>query len=79
MWLGKLDSTVLVGSEEIAHEVGAYLYERGLEASMMQYPAVPKGAARIRLFVTSEHTREQLQQASELILETAAKFGFSLG
>jgi glycine C-acetyltransferase len=43
----------------------------------MNFPAVPKGMARIRLFITSEHTKEQIEKAVEVIFKAAEKFGFS--
>ncbi|GAH19092.1 unnamed protein product, partial [marine sediment metagenome] len=32
----------------------------------------------IRLFVTSEHTREQLDKGAEVIIKAAEEFGFLL-
>ena len=42
----------------------------------MQYPAAPEGHARLRFFVTSEHTQGQLEQAAAVILGAAEEFGF---
>jgi 7-keto-8-aminopelargonate synthetase-like enzyme len=42
----------------------------------MQFPAVPKDEARIRMFVTSEHSLEQLHKAARIIREAADHFGF---
>ncbi len=44
----------------------------------MGFPAVPKHQARIRLFVTSEHTEEQMDRGAELLLDAARHFGFDL-
>ena len=48
------------------------LFEAGVMATGIAFPTVPEGKARIRLIMTSEHTRPQLDQALET-LETTAK------
>ena len=47
-------------------------------SSLMMFPAVPKNVSRVRLFVTSEHTREQLDKCAEIILDAAEHFDFSI-
>ena len=66
---------VMLGDAEIAQKMSAALLNEGLYAVGFFYPVVPKGQARIRLQLTSEHTREQLDKA----LEIFAKVGKSLG
>jgi len=39
------------------------------------FPTVPEGKARIRLMLTSEHTRQQLDQALETIERVAKGLG----
>jgi glycine C-acetyltransferase len=39
------------------------------------FPTVPEGKARIRLILTSEHTREQLDQALATIERVAKRLG----
>jgi glycine C-acetyltransferase len=39
------------------------------------HPTVPEGKARIRTIMTSEHTREQLDQALEILEKTARTMG----
>ena len=39
------------------------LLDEGLYAIGFFYPVVPKGEARIRLQITSEHTKKQLDEA----------------
>jgi 7-keto-8-aminopelargonate synthetase-like enzyme len=69
---------VIYGNERLTFPIGDYLQKEGLDVSLMMYPAVPKKQARIRLFVTSEHTLDQLDLASEILLRSAEKFGFIL-
>ena len=42
------------------------LLEDGLYAIGFFYPVVPKGEARIRLQITSEHTKQQLDEAIKI-------------
>lgn len=67
---------VLFGSEKLTLPLNRYLHERGLDTSIMQFPAVDKNESRIRLFVTSEHTAAQIDQATGIIRDAAARFGF---
>jgi 7-keto-8-aminopelargonate synthetase-like enzyme len=62
---------------ELTFVLNDFLQRRGLDSSIMQFPAVPKDEARIRLFVTSEHTEEQLRRAARIIREAAEHFGFA--
>ena len=55
-----------------------YLQRAGLDISLMGFPAVPKHQARIRLFVTSEHTEAQMDRGAEILLKAAEKFDFLL-
>ena len=69
---------VIFGSESKTLELYHYVRSRGLDGSVMEFPAVPKGAARLRLFVTSEHTRPQLDRAVTILMDTARHFQFAL-
>jgi glycine C-acetyltransferase len=62
--------------DKLTLRVNDYLQRKGLDASIMQFPAAPKNEPRIRLFITSEHTKEQLDQAAVIIIETAKHFNF---
>ena len=79
--LGVSDAWVVIvnfGSEKKTLALNDYLQKTGLDTSIIQFPAVPKNDARIRMFVTSEHTQEQLAKAAEIILSAADKFDFLL-
>ena len=67
---------VTFGRDDYAIPLFDHLQREGLEGSIMMFPAVPKNEARIRLFVTSEHTRDQLDRCADIVLEAAARFGF---
>ena len=66
------------GAESKTLGLNDYLQREGLDTSIIQFPAVPRNEARIRMFVTSEHTEEQLKKAAGIILSAAEKFDFLL-
>ena len=51
------------------------LFDAGVMATGIAFPTVPEGKARIRTIMTSEHTREQLDQALDIIGNVAKKTG----
>ena len=53
--------------------VGEAMLERGFNMLPIIYPAVPMKESRLRLFVTSEHTEEQIQGAIDGLKEEIAK------
>jgi 7-keto-8-aminopelargonate synthetase-like enzyme len=61
---------VKVGSEGLARLVSRRLPGLGLVANLVEFPAVPKGAARIRMQVMANHTEQNISDAVR-ILKTA--------
>lgn len=53
---------VMLGSTPKAVTVAVELAERGINANPIAYPAVPDNEARLRFFLSSEHTREQIDR-----------------
>jgi 7-keto-8-aminopelargonate synthetase-like enzyme len=68
--------TVYYGDERKTVTLNSDLQERGLDVSPMQFPAVGKGTARLRVFVNSEHTQAQLEQTAKILREAGEKFDF---
>jgi 7-keto-8-aminopelargonate synthetase-like enzyme len=68
---------VIFGSESLIVPLSDWLQRQGLDGSVMSFPAVPVNEARVRLFVTSEHSEEQIRQCASIILRAAAEFGFA--
>jgi glycine C-acetyltransferase len=54
---------VKMGTEATARLVSRQLVDLGLVANMVEYPAVPRGAARFRLQVMANHTPAQIEAA----------------
>jgi glycine C-acetyltransferase len=67
---------VIYGSENDTILLADYLLRRGQEGSVMEFPAVPVNEARIRLFVTSEHTPDQVATCVGNISAAGRHFGF---
>jgi 7-keto-8-aminopelargonate synthetase-like enzyme len=61
---------VKMGSEGLARLVSKRLPELGLLANLVEFPAVPKGAARIRMQVMANHSDKNIADAVR-ILKTA--------
>jgi len=54
---------VKMGSEGLARLVSRRLPELGLVANLVEFPAVPKGQARIRMQVMANHTEQNISDA----------------
>jgi glycine C-acetyltransferase len=59
-----------MGTEGLARLVSKRLPELGLIANLVEFPAVPKGAARIRMQVMANHSEQNIADAVQ-ILKTA--------
>ena len=66
---------IMVGEAKRAHAFSAALFEKGLLATGIGYPTVPEGKARIRTIVTATHTRETLDRAVGILVESAKPMG----
>jgi glycine C-acetyltransferase len=51
------------------------LFDLGVMGTGIAFPTVPEGKARIRLILTSEHTKEQLDRALETLTRVAKRMG----
>jgi 8-amino-7-oxononanoate synthase len=63
---------VIVGDGVKAIKMTERLLARGVNALPIMYPAVPMKAARLRFFITSEHTAEQIHEAVRITKEELA-------
>lgn len=61
---------VKMGAEGVARLVSKQLPQLGLVANLVEFPAVPKGAARIRMQVMANHSEQNIVNAVQ-ILKTA--------
>jgi 7-keto-8-aminopelargonate synthetase-like enzyme len=58
---------VKMGSEGLARLVSRRLPALGLVANLVEFPAVPKGAARIRMQVMANHTEQNICDAVRIL------------
>lgn len=66
---------IFVGEAAAAYAFSKALFGEGLFATGIGFPTVPQGRARIRTIVTATHTREQLDQALEILSRVARRMG----
>jgi glycine C-acetyltransferase len=66
---------IIIGDGRKTMEFSRALFEEGVMGTGIAFPTVPEGKARIRLILTSEHTKAQLEQALETIERVAKKMG----
>ncbi|MFL1875713.1 aminotransferase class I/II-fold pyridoxal phosphate-dependent enzyme, partial [Hansschlegelia beijingensis] len=64
---------VMVGDSLRAVHLSNRLLERGVNALPIIHPAVPERSARLRFFITSEHTPEQIDEAVAITADEHAK------
>ena len=62
---------VITGSSIAAARLAQALFRRGINVQPILYPAVPERAARLRFFLTAEHTEGQVKDAAAALLEEA--------
>jgi glycine C-acetyltransferase len=63
---------IIIGDGRATMEFSRALFDEGVMGTGIAFPTVPEGKARIRLILTSEHTKAQLDRALET-LERVAK------
>jgi glycine C-acetyltransferase len=64
---------VKMGTEGLARLVSKQLPELGLIANLVEFPAVPKGAARIRLQVMANHSEKNIAVAVQILKNAKAQ------
>jgi len=63
----------ITGSSIRAARLSAALFERGINVQPILYPAVPEKSARLRFFVSCQHTEAQIQQTVQMTAEEFEK------
>ena len=66
---------VIIGEGRAAMEYSRALFDEGVMGTGIAFPTVPEGKARIRLILTSEHTRAQMDRALETLERVAKRMG----
>ena len=60
---------VITGSSIRAGRLAEAMFQRGINVQPILYPAVPERAARLRFFLTAEHSETQIRDAMSILLE----------
>ena len=70
--------SVLVGDDRDAFLLSNLMLEKGVFVPPAVYPAVPRGQARLRFCVTSEHKKEQIVKALDLLMECVKEYNIEM-
>ena len=63
----------IVGDSALCLALAHALDDRGISVNPIMYPGVPEELARLRFFITSEHTAEQITYAVGVLAEELAR------
>jgi len=58
---------------DLALDKSLALFERGIHVQPILYPAVPEKAARLRFFINSGHTEQQILETVQALAEEAGR------
>jgi 8-amino-7-oxononanoate synthase len=64
---------IITGSSAAAGRLANACFERGINVQPIFYPAVQEGMARVRFFICSSHTEEQIEQTVKILVEEVRK------
>jgi 8-amino-7-oxononanoate synthase len=62
---------IITGSSIAAAQLAQALFRRGINVQPILYPAVAERAARLRFFLTAEHSEQQVRDAVGILIEEA--------
>ena len=60
---------IIVGDSLKSIQLSQNLFKRGINAPFMIYPSVPQNSARLRFFITCNHTVEQIRLTVDILAE----------
>ena len=69
---------VLTGDSDVATLLSMRMRDRGINVAPIGYPAVENSKARVRFFITSLHTEDELRCTADVLAEEARKAGVRL-
>lgn len=65
---------IILGNSLLALKMSQSLFEGGVNVQPIMHPAVEEEAARLRFFITSDHSEEQIRTAISLLAKAQAEF-----
>ena len=66
---------IMIYDDIKAKKIADYLYENDIYVVSFSYPVVPKGLSRIRIQISSAHTKIEMDKALKFLKEAGQKFG----
>ena len=66
---------IIIGDGRLTMDFSRELFKEGILGTGIAFPTVPEGKARIRTIMTATHTKEELQQALEVLERVGKKMG----
>ena len=60
---------IIIGSSLKATKISGQLFDQGINVQPIIYPAVEESAARLRFFISSQHTKEHIEQTIAALKE----------
>jgi 8-amino-7-oxononanoate synthase len=64
---------IITGGSIRAGRLAQAMFERGVNVQPILYPAVPERAARLRFFLTAEHSEAQIRDTIRILLEESRR------
>lgn len=64
---------IIVGESLLSEQLSHALMQKGINARPQIYPSVPENAARLRFFISSTHTEEQIDRTIAALAEAFAE------
>ena len=66
---------IIIGDGKLTMDFSRELFKEGVMATGIAFPTVPEGKARIRTIMTATHTREELDQALDVLRRVGKRMG----
>src|SRR5437588_8339000 len=66
---------IILGDGKLTMEFSRELFKEGVLGTGIAFPTVPEGKARVRTIMTATHTREQLEQALDVLKKVGKRMG----
>ena len=67
---------VIIGNEKASIDVARFLLQKGIMLPSVRWPATDRGNARLRLTISADHTKEQMDGLVRTLIEAKKKFNF---